>query len=134
MSQIRHVICSQLQNLKSKKKRLKKKIFGKSISHPSQIQTAETLLPQTAVLNEPDTLDTVDVPTIMSDSDSEESCVEIIDGGSDADIYKETALTRFSRILHDAQKKAQVEDVVKGNKWKTFNGNLRSNIYYWKHY
>jgi hypothetical protein len=121
---------SRLQNLKSKKKKdQEKKIFGKSISHPSQIQTAETLLPETAVFDEPDMLDTVDVPTIMSDSDSKGSCVEIIDGGSDVDIYEETALTRFSRILHDAQKKAQVEDAAKGNKWKTSNGNSWSNIH-----
>jgi hypothetical protein len=83
---------ARLQNLKIKQKNSKKvKNYGKFISHPSRIQTTETLLPQTAVLDEPDTLDTDNPPTIPSD-DSEGSSVEIIDGGSDLDICEETEL------------------------------------------
>ena len=111
---------SRLQNLKTKKqKRPRKKIYLASplVTLP-QIQTAETLLPQTAVLDEPDTLDldTIDVPIITSDNDSEGSCVEIVDGESDTDVCEETASARFSRILCDAQKKAQVENAAKGSK------------------
>jgi hypothetical protein len=91
---------------KQKNKKTKKKIYLASplVTLP-QIQTAETLLPQTAVLDEPNTLDldTIDVPTITSDNDSEGSCVEIVDGGSDADVCEETVspegtLTRYRAL------------------------------------
>jgi hypothetical protein len=116
---------ARLQNLKIKQKNSKKvKNYGKFISHPSQIQTTETLLPQTAVLDEPDTLDTDNPPTIPSD-DSEGSSVEIIDGGSDLDICEETELARFSRILCDAQKKALAENAER-SKRKTYSGQSRT--------
>ena len=60
-----------------------------------------------AVLNEPDTLDTNDVPTMPNDNDtdSEGSIVEILNSGSDMDICVESELTKFSRMLFDAQKR-----------------------------
>jgi hypothetical protein len=74
-----------------------------------------------AVLDEPDTLDTDDVPTIPSVDNSKGSSVEILDGASDTDICEETELTRFSRILDDAQKRALAEN-AKQNKRKTYSG------------
>jgi len=88
----------------------------------------KTLLLQTAVFDEPDALDTDAVPTIPSDSDSKDSSVEILDGGSDVDICEETELVRFSRILHDAQKKAQAEN-AKRNKRKTYSGHSWTTAY-----
>jgi hypothetical protein len=98
---------SRLQNLSKRKKKNKKEIdkYGKSIGHPSLSQTSEILLPQMAVLNEPDTADADDVPNegdASDNSNSEGSSVEILDGGSDADIHEETELMKFSRMLCDA--------------------------------
>lgn len=72
-----------------------------------------------------------DVPTIPNEDDdnSEGSSVEILDGGSDLDICEETELTRFSRILHEAQKRALEEEKEKGNKRKTYNGRSRTTAY-----
>jgi hypothetical protein len=116
-----------LQNLSKRKKKNKKEIdkYGKSIDHPSLSQTSEILLPQTAVLDEPDTADADDVPNegdASDNSDSKGSSVEILDGGSDADIHEETELMKFSRMLCDAQKKAQAEERAKGKKRKPYNG------------
>jgi hypothetical protein len=72
-------------------------------------------------VNEPDTLGADDIPTIPTDNDSEGSSVEIFNGGSDAEIFEETDLSRFSRILRDAQKKALAEN-AKGNKRKAYTG------------
>ena len=91
----------------------------------------KTFLPQTAVFDEPNTLDTDAVPTIPSDSDSENSSVEILDGGSDVDICEETELARFSRILHDAQKKAQAEN-AKRKKRKTYSGHSQTTAHHQK--
>jgi hypothetical protein len=55
--------------------------------------------------------------------------VEILDGGSDLDICEETELTQFSRILHEAQKRALEEEKEKGNKRKTYNGRSRTTAY-----
>ena len=56
-----------------------------------------------AVLNEPDTLDAGHNDENDDDSeDSEGSNVEILDGGSDVDIYEETELMKFSRMLRNA--------------------------------
>ena len=108
----------------------KKKIWQVHLSPFSKPE--KTLLLQTAVFDEPDTLDTDAVPTIPSDSDSKDSSVEILDGGSDVDICEETELVRFSRILHDAQKKAQAEN-AKRNKRKTYSGHSRTTAYCQKH-
>lgn len=56
------------------------------------------------------------------DVDTKGSVVEIFDGGSDMDICEETELMKFSRMLSDAQKRAQAEEKAKGNKWKTYTG------------
>jgi hypothetical protein len=56
------------------------------------------------------------------DNDSKGSNVEIFDSGSDVDIYEEAELMKFSRMLLNAQKKAQAEEKAKGNKRKTYNG------------
>jgi hypothetical protein len=89
-----------------------------------------------AVLDEPDTLDTDDVPTVPNEDDdgSKGSNVEILDGGSDADIYEGTELIKFSRMLCDAQKKALAEEKVKGNKRTTYNGHSRTTAHRWKRY
>jgi hypothetical protein len=99
-----------------------------SVSHPSQSQTSETIFPKTDVLDEPDTLDTDDVPTLPNEDedDSEGSDVEILDGGSDIDICEETELEKFSRMLHEAQKKALAKEKAKGNKRKTYSGHSRT--------
>ena len=47
--------------------------------------------------------------------------VEILDAGSDVDIYEETELIKFSRMLFDAQKRALAEEKAKGKKQKTYN-------------
>src|SRR5258707_15703512 len=105
----------------------KKKIWQVHLSPFSKPE--KTLLPQMAVFDEPDTLDTDAVPTIPSDSDSKDSSVEILDGGSDVDIREETELVRFSRIHCDAQKKAQAEN-LKRNKRKTYNGHSWTTAYH----
>lgn len=66
--------------------------------------------------------------------DSKGSNVEILDGGSDADIYEETELIKFSRMLCDSQKKALAEEKVKGNKRKTYNGHSRATAHRRKRY
>src|SRR5258708_16319601 len=104
----------------------KKKIWQVHLSPFSKPE--KTLLPQTAVFDEPDALDTDAVPTIPSDSDSKDSSVEILDGGSDVDICEETELVRFSRILHDAQKRAQAAN-PKRNKRRTYSGHSRTTAY-----
>ena len=78
---------SRLLNLSKKKKKNNCDNYGKPHIYPSQSQTAEPLLLQTAVLDEPDTSDTNDNPLPNEvDIDSEGSCVEILDAGSDTDI------------------------------------------------
>jgi hypothetical protein len=98
------------------------------VNHPSQSQTPEPFLPQTAVLDEPDTLD---VPVMPNEDhlDSEGSIMEILDGGSDVDIYEESELEKFSRILFDAQKSALAQKKEKGKKWKSYTGRSRSIAY-----
>lgn len=68
------------------------------------------------------------------DEDSEGSSVEILDGGSSADIYKETELTKFSKMLFDAQKRALAEEKAKSNKRKTYNGHSRTTAHRRKRY
>jgi len=100
------------------------------IGCPSRSQTSETLLPQTAVLDEPDTLDTFDLPIVPNEDNSDsDSSVEILDGGSDVDIDDETELTTFSKMLCDAQKKALAVEKAMGNKRKTHNGHSRTTAY-----
>ena len=63
------VMITKSQNKKTKKTKKKIYLASQLVTLP-QIQTAETLLPpQTAVLDEPDTLDldTVDVPIVTSE-------------------------------------------------------------------
>ena len=79
-------------------------------------------------------MDTDNIPTVPnevnSDSkDFEDSIVEILDAGSDVNIYKETKLENFSRMLFNAQKRAQKEKKAKGKKWKTYNGSSQATAY-----
>jgi hypothetical protein len=100
------------------------------IGCPSQSQTSETLLPQMAVLDEPNTLDTFNLPIVPNKDDSDsDSSVEILDGGSNVDIDDETELTTFSKMLCDAQKKALVVEKAMGNKRKMYNGHSRMTAY-----
>ena len=89
-----------------------------------------------AVLDELDMLDAGHDDENDNDSEDSEdfkgSDVEILDGGSDVDIYKETELMKFSRMLRNAQKKAMEEEKAKGNKRKTYSGHSRSTEYRWK--
>jgi hypothetical protein len=126
-----HATRSRLENLKKIKKHddNDNNNYGKlsSFSHP--IQSSETLLPQTAVLDEPDKLDMDDdVPTLPND-DSDGSSVEILDSGSDTDICEESELTKFSQMLHNAQKKALAEEKAMGNKRKAYTGHSRATAY-----
>ncbi len=82
-----------------------------------------------AVLNKPNMLD-----TDKDGNDSDGFSVETLDSGSDTDIYEETELEKFSRILCDAQKKALAEEKAKGNKWKTYHGHLQTTVHHWKHH
>jgi hypothetical protein len=78
-----------------------------------------------------------DIPTIPNENDSEDSegsNVEILDGASDVDIYEETELIKFSRMLCDAQKKALEEEKRMGNKRKTYNGDSQTTAYRRKRY
>lgn len=61
--------------------------------------------------------------------DSENSCVEIFNGGHDINIYKETELIKFSKILFEAQKKALKEEKVKKNKWKAYSEQIQQTTY-----
>jgi hypothetical protein len=101
-------------------------------------QSPEPLLPQMADVDEPDEpniSDQCDIPTIPNEDDSkgsegsDGSSVEIIDGGSDAEICEETELQRFSRILCEAQRKAQAQEKAKGNTRKTYQGLSRTTAY-----
>ena len=103
-----------------------------SVSHPSQRQTPKPILPQTKVLDEPDTSDTDNVYALPNE-DSDGSDVEILDGGSDIDICEETELAKFSQMLHEAQKEALTKEQAKGNKWKTYSGRSRTTKHHQKH-
>ncbi len=105
---------------------------------PSQSQTPETLLPQTAVL-EPDTLNTDNiVPTIpnennngfyMPNESDDGFCVKILDSGSnggDADMISEDELTRFSKFLFEAQQKALTEEKARESKQRTYTGHSKT--------
>ena len=140
MPRKRHATRSRIQNLNKKKKENNQtNIYSEYISHPSgpsQSQTSETILPFAApVLNEPDSADTLDldddVPTVPNtdSDDSEDSGIEILDDGSDTDIHEETELAKFSRMLCEAQKRAQDEERAKGIMWKTYNGKSRTTEY-----
>jgi hypothetical protein len=89
-----------------------------------------------AVLNEADTLDSEDVPTMPNEDEncSEGSSMEILDSGSDADICEESELTKFSQMLCDAQRKAMEEEKARGNKQKrkTYTGPSWTSLYHWK--
>ena len=95
----------------------------------------ETLLLQVAVLDEPDTLDTNDVSTMPNDNDTDSkgSIVEILNSGSDMDICVESELTKFSRMLFDAQKKAMKEKAARGKKCRTYTRHSGIIEYRWKH-
>jgi hypothetical protein len=65
----------------------------------------------------------------------EDSDVEILDEGSNVDIYEESELMKFSRMLCDAQKRALAEEKkAKGIKRKTYDGNLQATVYRRKRY
>jgi hypothetical protein len=86
-----------------------------------------------AVLDEPNTLDSFDLPTVPNEDDLDsDSSVEILDGGSDTDIDDKAELTTFSKMLCDAQKKALADEKAMGNKRKTYNGHSRTTAYRWK--
>jgi hypothetical protein len=97
-----------------------------------------------AVLDEPNTLDPGhdNVLTMPNehDSDSKDSKdskgfdLEILDGGSDTDIREETELIKFSRMLCDAQEKAQEKEKAKDKKRKTYDRRSRTTAYRWKRY
>ena len=59
-----------------------------------------------AVLDEPDILDGNDIPILNEDNDddSKGSSVEILDTASNADICKESELTKFNKMLCDTKK------------------------------
>ena len=124
---------SRLQNLsKIKKQNNKSNNNGKSTYSHFRSQTPESLLPQTKVLDEqhePNTLDTDNVVPNEDDDDFEGSSVEILDGCSDTDIREESELTRFSRMLCEAQEKALAEEKVKGNKQKSYTGHSQATAY-----
>jgi hypothetical protein len=65
----------------------------------------------------------------------EDSDVEILDEGSNVDIYEESELMKFSRMLCDAQKRALAEEKkAKGIKRKTYDGNSQATMYRRKRY
>src|SRR5258708_13463871 len=103
------MMCDKSSITKSQDKKTeqekKKKIWQVHLSPFSKPE--KTLLLQTAVFDEPDTLDTDAVPTIPSDSDSKDSSVKILDGGSDVDICEETELVSFTTTLHNPQQQPQ---------------------------
>jgi hypothetical protein len=68
------------------------------------------------------------------DDDSDSSCLEILDGGSDMDICEESELARFSQMLSNAQKNALAKKAAKGNKRKTYNGRSRTTVNHKKHF
>ena len=125
---------ARIQNITQARKKKKIQIW-QVCYYPSPSQTSEPLLPQTAVFDEPTTLDTDDVPNILNKvpnedlDDSEGSCVKILDGGSDADICEETELMRFSKMLRDTQERALVEEKAKQKKQKTYDGSSQSTAY-----
>jgi hypothetical protein len=75
--------------------------------------------------------DADNIPAVPNEvnSDSDDSVVEILDAGSDTEIYEETELIKFSRMLSDAQKRAQAEEKAKGKKRKTYDGSSRATAY-----
>jgi hypothetical protein len=110
--------------------------YGKLLSHPSYSQTPEPFLLHVAIFNEPDTLgeqapDRLGVPA--SDEDDSDSGVEILDSGSDADIYEESELEKFSRILFTAQKRATELEAASGKKRRTHTGCSQSTVFRRKH-
>ena len=76
-------------------------------------------------------MDADNIPAVPNgvNSDSDDSVVEILDAGSDTDISEETELIKFSKMLSDAQKKAQAEEKAKGKKRKTYDGSSRATAY-----
>ena len=84
-----------------------------------------------AVFDESDIMDANNIPTVPNgdNSDSEDSMVKILDASSDVDIYEETELIKFSRMLFDAQKRALEEEKAKGKKQKTYNGSSWATAY-----
>jgi len=76
------------------------------------------------------------IPTTPNEDDvnTEGSIVEILSGGSNPDICEETELTKFSRMLCDAQKRALEAEKAKGNKRKPYKGDSRTTAYRRKRY
>ena len=103
-----HATKSQLQNLQKIKKKIFEENYYKFWFVIPWIQIFEPLLPQMAVFDEPNMMDADNIPTVPNEvnSDSEDSIVEILDAGSDVNIYEETEIENFSRMLFDAQKRA----------------------------
>ena len=60
--------------------------------------------------------------------------MEILDTASDADICEESELTKFNKMLCDAQKSALAKQKERGSKRKTHNGCSRSTAYRRKRY
>jgi hypothetical protein len=158
MPRKRRATKARILNLAKARKR-REIYFGKSRFRNPSRQSPELLLPQTAVVDEPDTLDQNDVPTIPnevdfvpfmesersesersesersndpsaeSESESDGSSVEIVDNASDAEICEETELEKFSRFLHDAQQAALANEKANGNKRKNYKGDSRTTLY-----
>jgi hypothetical protein len=129
---------ANIQNFLNAKR--KSNIYSKFISHPFS-QNSKTLLPfavaahesdlsfAVAVFDEPDTLDRDDAMLNNNKNDSNGSSIEILDGGSDTNIYKESKLAKFSRMLSDTQKRAREKEKAQGKKWKTYNGHSQTTAY-----
>lgn len=89
-------------------------------------------------VDEPDMLDPNDKPIMLNEDDNEstgfKSSLEIFDSGSDTDICEESELSKFSKMLFDAQKKALAEEKARGKKQKSYTGHSRATMYHQKHH
>ena len=87
-------------------------------------------------VDELDALNPNDDPIMPNENDNEstgsESSLEVFDSGSDTDICEESELTKFSKMLFDAQKKALAEEKARGKKRKDYTGHLRATVYHRK--
>ncbi|KAI0272807.1 hypothetical protein BGY98DRAFT_936650 [Russula aff. rugulosa BPL654] len=69
-----------------------------------------------AVFDEPNTLDRDDAILNNNRNDAEGSSIEILNDGNNTDIYKESKLVKFSRMLGNTQKKAREKENCKSFK------------------
>ena len=87
-------------------------------------------------VDEPNVLNPNDDPIMLNENDNEstgfESSLEVFDSGSNTNICEESELTKFSKMLFDAQKKALAEEKVRGKKQKNYTGHSRAMVYHQK--